>query len=39
MNYQLVKFQFCKLSLASFIDRFRKQNDDVIMTLFNVVGI
>ena len=23
MNYQLVKFQFCRLSLASFIDTFR----------------
>ena len=24
VNYQLAKFQFCRLSLASFIDRFRK---------------
>ena len=24
MNYQLAKFQFCRLSLASFIDRFIK---------------
>ena len=39
MDYQFAKFQFCKLSLASFIDRFRKHNDDVIMTLFHVVGI
>ena len=39
MNYQLAKFQFCRLSLASFIDRFIKHNDDVIMTSFHVVGI
>ena len=39
MNYQVAKFQFCRLSLASFIDRFRKHNDDVIMTSFYVVGI
>ena len=38
MNYQLAKFQFCSLSLASFIDRFRKNNDDVIMTSFHAVG-
>ena len=30
MNYQLAKFEFCRLSFASFIDRFRKNNDDVI---------
>ena len=30
MSYQLAKFQFCRLSLANFIDRFRKHNDDVI---------
>ena len=39
MSYQLAKFQFFRLSLASFIDRFRKHNDDVIMTSFHVVGI
>ena len=39
MNYQLAKFQFCRLSLASFMDRFRKTQDDVIMTSFLVVGI
>ena len=39
MNYQLAKFQFCRLSLARFIDTFRKHNDDVIMTSFHVVGI
>ena len=39
MDYQLAKFQFCRLSLASFMDRFRKQNDDVIVTSFHVVGI
>ena len=38
-SYQLTKFQFCRLSLASFIDKFRKHNDDVIMTSFYVVGI
>ena len=35
MNYQVATFQFCRLSLASFIDRFRKHNDDVIMTSFS----
>ena len=39
MSYQLAKFQFCRLLLASFIDIFRKHNDDVIMTLFHVVEI
>ena len=39
MSYQLAKFQFCRLSLARFIDRFRKHNDDVIMTSFHAVGI
>ena len=39
MDYQLVKFQCCRLSLASFIDRLRKNNHDIIMTLFDVVGI
>ena len=39
MNYQLAKFQFCRLSLASFIDRFIKHDDDVIMTSFHVVEI
>ena len=38
MNYQLAKFQFCRLSLASFIDRFRKHNDDVTMTSFMFLG-
>ena len=38
MNYQIANFHFCRLSLASFIDRFRKHNDDVIMTSFHVVG-
>ena len=34
MDYQLAKFQFCRLSLASFIDRLKNtHNDDVIMTL------
>ena len=39
MDYQFAKFQFCRLSLASFIDRFRKHNADVIMTSFHAVGI
>ena len=39
MNYQLAKFQFCRLSLASCIDRFRKHNDDVIMMSFHVARI
>ena len=39
MDCQLAKFQFCRLSLPSFIDRFIKHNDDVIMTSFYVVGI
>ena len=34
MTHQLAKFQFCRLCLASFIDRFRKHNDDVIMSSF-----
>ena len=38
MDYQLGKFQFCKLSLTSFIDRFRKHNYDFIMTSFHVFG-
>ena len=39
MDYQLAKFQCCRLSLASFIDRLRKNSDDVIMMSFRVVGI
>ena len=39
MNYQPGKFKFCRLSLASFIDRFIKHNDDDIMTSFQIVGI
>ena len=39
MTYQLAKFQFCRLSLASFIDRFKKHIDDVIIRSFHVVGI
>ena len=41
MDYQPAKFQCCRLSLASFIDRLRKHNDndDVIMTSFYVAGI
>ena len=36
MDYQPAKFQCCRLPLASFIDKLRKQNDDVIMTSFQV---
>ena len=39
IDYQPAKFQCCRLSLARFIDRLRKNNDDVIMTSFDVVGI
>ena len=40
MDYQLAKFQFCSLSLASFMDRLRKKhNDDVMITSFHVVVI
>ena len=39
MDYQPAKFQCCMLSLASFIDKLRKHNDDVIMTSFHGVGI
>ena len=39
MDYQLAMFQFCRLSLASFMERFKKHNDDVIMTSFHVVEI
>ena len=38
IDYQPAKFQRCILSLASFIDR-EKHNDDIIMTPFHVVGI
>ena len=30
IDYQPAKFKCCRLSLASFIDRLRKHNDDVI---------
>ena len=40
MDYQLAKFQFCKISLASFMDKFRKKhNDDVIITSFHVLAV
>ena len=39
MDYQLEKLQYCRLSLSCFMDRFRKHNDDVIMTSFHAVGI
>ena len=35
----LPSFNSVRLSLASFIDRFRKHNDDVIMTSFHIVEI
>ena len=37
MDYQPAKFQCCRLSLANFIDKLRKNNDDVIMMSFDVV--
>ena len=39
IDYQLAKFQCCRLSLESSIDRLRNHNDDVIMTSFHFVGI
>ena len=39
IDYQPAKFESCRLSLSSFIDRLRKQNDDFIMTSFHVIGI
>ena len=33
MDYQLAKSQFCGLSLERYTYRFRKHNDDVIITL------
>ena len=39
LDYGPAKFQCCRLSLASFIDKLRKHNDDVIMTSFHVVRI
>ena len=38
-DYQPEKYQYCRLSVVSFIDGLRKQNDDVIMTSFYVVWI
>ena len=35
IDYQPVKFQCCRLSVASFIDGLRKNNDDVIMTSYH----
>ena len=32
IDYQPAKFQCCRLSLASFINRLRKHNDDVIIS-------
>ena len=39
IDYQLAKFQCCRLSVASLIDGLRKDNVDVVMVSFHVVGI
>ena len=39
MDYQHAKLQCCRFSLAGFIDKLRKHNDNVIMTSFQVVEI
>ena len=36
MDYHLAKFQFGRLSLASFMDRFKKHNDDIQPSAFRV---
>ena len=36
IDYQPAKFQCCRLSLASFIDRSRKHNDDVISSCWDL---
>ena len=36
IEYQPARFQCCRLSLASFIDRLRKHNDDVILCCWNL---
>ena len=37
-GYQLAKFHFCRLSGSSFIEGSQKQNDDVMMTYFILLG-
>ena len=37
MDYQPAEFQCCRLSLASFMDKLRKHNNEVIMTSYHVV--
>ena len=37
IDYQPAKFQCCRLSVASFIDGLKKNNDDVIITSVHVV--
>ena len=39
IDYWPVKFQCCRLFFPSFMDKFKKHNDDVIMTSSHVVGI
>ena len=39
MDYQSTKFQCCRVSLAGFIDKLRKHNDDVIMMSLYVIEI
>ena len=36
IDYQSAKLQYCRLSVASFIDGLRKYNDDVIMEFENL---
>ena len=37
-GYQSEKFKCCKLSGSSFMQEFKKHNDDVIMTSLNILG-
>ena len=39
MDYQLTKFQFCEVVFGKVYRQIQKNNDDVIMTSFHVVGI
>ena len=37
-GYQLEMFQCCRLSSSSFTEGLQKHNDEVIMTLFRILG-
>ena len=39
IDYQPAKFQCCRLSFGTFYRQIEKNNDDIIMTSFHVVGI